>query len=248
MYDFTCKEETLSKELVGCILQTPWGPMIKHHFINTDYRSEPHKKDKENGKMNEILRIRKARQREFLLKNDFESAAWSIEKPWRISWLNENKELIVRKVGLSIYYQIISDVFTCFDNTHLNKHEILELIYFGGNPLLMMNEVELIEFEKLPERIKVWRGVIGNTSISDVDLLGCSWTLDYEQALWFTDRRRGFDVEEYPLIYGLTIKKDDVLSYFSRCNESEILIDFTKIDLDELELIYSNELNKPVSI
>ena len=152
--------------------------MIKHHFINTFYGSEPHKKDEENGKMNEILRIRKANQRKFILKNDFDSAAWSIEKPWRIKWLNENKELIVRKVGMSIYYQIISDVIVGFDNPHRDKNEILELAYFGGNPRLMMNEEELSEFEKLPESFKVWRGVTADRTRNEFEFLGNSWTLD----------------------------------------------------------------------
>ena len=237
MYDFNYKEETLCKELAGCIVQYPWGPMIKHHFIHQSYRSEPLLMDKENGKMNEILRIRKANQRKFILKNDFDLAAWSIEKPWRIKWLNENKELIVRKVGLLIYYQIISDVFVGFDNPHHDKNEILELAYFGGNPRLMMNEEEVTEFEKLPVSIKVWRGVSANRSRDEFDFLGNSWTLDYEQALWFTDRK-GFAPKEYPLVYGLTLNKEDVLSYFSRGNESEILIDFTKIDIEKVEFLY----------
>ena len=70
-----------------------------------------------------------------------------------------------------------------------------------------------------------------------IDFLGNSWTLDYEQALWFTDRK-GFAPKEYPLVYGLTINKEDVLSYFSRGNESEILIDFTKIDIEKVEFLY----------
>lgn len=242
MYDdFNYKEETLCEELAGCIVQNPWGAMIKHHFINTFYRSEPHKKDGENGKMNEILRIRKANLLEFISKNDFDSAAWSIEKPWRIKWLNENKELIVSKVGLAIYYQIISDVFISFDNCHRDKHEILELAYFGGNPRLMMNEEELREFEKLPDSIKIWRGVTADSSLNEFEFLGNAWTLEYEQALWFTDRR-GFGEKEYPLVYGLTINKEDVLSYFSRSNESEILIDYTKIDSEKVEFIYPKNI------
>jgi hypothetical protein len=237
MCDFNYKEETLCEELASCIVLNPWGPMIKHHFINTFYGSEPHKKDEENGKMNEILRIRKANLIEFISKNDFDSAAWSIEKPWRIKWLNENKELIVRKVGLLVYYQIIGDVFVGFENAHRDKNEILELAYFGGNPRLMMNEEELSEFEKLPESFKVWRGVTADRTRNEFEFLGNSWTLDYEQAFWFTDRS-AFGENEYPLIYGLTVNKEDVLSYFSRCNESEILIDFTKIDIEKVEFLY----------
>ena len=46
----------------------------------------------------------------------------------------------------------------------------------------------------------------------------------------------------------MIVNKDDILAYFTRREEAEILVDYTKIDLDEVEFIYVNELNKPVSI
>jgi hypothetical protein len=94
----------------------------------------------------------------------------------------------------------------------------------------------------LPESFKVWRGVTADRTRNEFEFLGNSWTLDYEQAFWFTDRS-AFGENEYPLIYGLTINKEDVLSYFSRCNESEILIDFTKIDIEKVEFIIPQEPN-----
>jgi len=239
MYDFNYKKETLCKELAGCIVLTPLGPMIKHHFINICYRSEPHKKDEVNGMWNETLRLKKKYYEDYLFKNDFESISWLIERPWRISWLHANKELVIEKVGIPMYYEILGDVFNDTENAHQHKDEIIELFNYGGNPLLMMNEEELVKFHELPDVLKIWRGVKSGEDIFEIILLGCSWTLDFEKAKWFAKRGRGSLFEEpYPLIFELEIKKEEVLSYITRRNESEIILDFTKIDIESVNFIY----------
>ena len=244
MYDFNYQKETLCKELAGCIVQTRIGPMIKHHFINTTYDSQPNKKNKENGKWNEALRIKKKHYDDCLLENDFETISWLIERPWRISWLHANKELVIEKVGIPMYYEILGDVFNDTETAHKHKDEIIELFNFGGNPLLMMNAEELIKFQELPDVLKVWRGVQSGEDVFESSLLGCSWTLDFEKAKWFAKRGRGNLFQEpYPLIFELEIKKEEVLSYITRRNESEIIIDFTKIDLEKLEFIIPQEPN-----
>ena len=105
----------------------------------------------------------------------------------------------------------------------------------------MMDADEKTFFDQLPNELKIYRGVYLNKKDDKYDFLGSSWTLDYEKAKWFAERR-GFRENEYPLVYSLNVNKEDVLSYFNRRNENEILIDYTKIDLDELEFIYTNEL------
>ena len=74
-------------------------------------------------------------------------------------------------------------------------------------------------------------------SDNEHDFLGCSWTLNFEKAKWFSERR-GFDRESYPLVFCLKIRKEDVLSYFSQREEEEIVIDHTKFDHERIELIY----------
>lgn len=240
MYDFKYKKETLCSELAECIAQTPIGPMIKHQFINSTYRSKPHKKDEENGKWNEALRIKKKHYEDYLLENDFESISFLIERPWRISWLYVNKELVIEKVGIPMYYEILGDVFNDTENAHQHKDVIIELFNYGGNPLLMMNEEEFVKFQELPNVLKVWRGVESGDDVFEISLLGCSWTLDFEKAKWFAKRGgRGHSNEEpYPLIFELEIKKEEVLSYITRRNESEIILDFTKIDVEKVEFLY----------
>lgn len=237
-FDFNYKEETLCKELAECIVQTPAGPMIKHHFINISYRSEPHIKDFENGQWNEVLRQKKMLNKGYLSENDFESISWLIERPWRIAWLFENKELVCSKVGLDKYYEILGDVFNDTESAHIHKSKLLKLFYFGENPLLMMNEDELKEYKELPNVIKVWRGVSSGENVQESNLLGFSWTLDFEKAKWFAARRPLLK-NPYPLIFGLEVKKEEVLSFLTRRNESEIILDYTKIQLDRVEFLYS---------
>ncbi len=253
MYDFNYKEETLCKELSRCIVQTPIGPMIKHQYINSTYHSKPYKKDKENGKWNEELRLKKKYYEDYLSENDFESISWLIERPWRISWLYANKEIVIEKVGIPMYYEILGDVFNDTETAHKHKDEIIELFNYGGNPLLMMNEEELKQFNELPDVLKIWRGVESGEDVFEIRLLGCSWTLDFEKALWFAKRGRGpLNEEPYPLIFELEIKKEEVLSFITRRNESEIILDYTKIDIERVKFIYPKDsetnLSKEVDV
>lgn len=234
------KKEKLCKELERCIVGYYRIPMIKHRLMNVFYDTNPNIKNYENGKLNKIFRKKKKDYKEYFKKNNFESISFLIERPWRIPWLYENKELIVENTGLNVFYEILGDVFNDTENAHEFTDMILELFYFGANPLLMMDDEELIEYNKLPDFFKIWRGVESGDDIDELDLLGCSWTLDFKQARWFANR--GYiKTNPYPLIFGLEIKKEDVLSLITRRKENEIIIDFTKIDINKLEHIYPNK-------
>ena len=77
--------------------------------------------------------------------------------------------------------------------------------------------MELDEFEKylsLPDAFKVYRGIATGRNPD-----GMSWTDNFESAEWFAKR---FKNDGY-IIEGIAEKKD-VLAYFSRRNEDEVLI------------------------
>jgi hypothetical protein len=105
----------------------------------------------------------------------------------------------------------------------------------------MMDSDEQEEFHNLPNEMKVYRGVCLSHSDDEFEFLGNSWSLDYEKAKWFAERR-GFSKDSYPLVYAMTVNKNDVLAYFTRRQEAEILVDYTKIDLDDVEFIYPNKV------
>lgn len=231
------KEEKLCKELTESIFNYGKVAWVKHMFVNTNYTSHPNIFSSENGRLNQAYRYKVKEFKICLKEDDFEEIMFLIEGPWKIKWVYENRELILAKLGTKGFYEIVADAYIDIENACQFKNETLKLFYFGNDPLLMMNDDEFIEYQKLPEEFKVYRGVCLKKSNNKYDFLGCSWTLNFEKAKWFSERR-GFDSASYPLVFGLNIKKEDVLSYFSQREEEEILIDHTKLEQDRIELIY----------
>ena len=240
-------EEILIKELADSIVISDDTAYVKHIFANTFYTSNPKAKTSENGRLNQLFRYKVREYQNCLKEGDYQEILMLIERPWRLNWVYEFRELIKSKLGVEGFYEIVADAYSDTENAFQNKSETVELFYYGNQPQLMMDADEKTFFDQLPNELKIYRGVYLNKKDDKYDFLGSSWTLDYEKAKWFAERR-GFRENEYPLVYSLNVHKEDVLSYFNRRNENEILIDYTKIDLDELEFIYTNELNKLVSI
>jgi hypothetical protein len=241
------KEEKLCKELRKSIVDYGSLIYVKHIFVNTIYTSNPNKKTSQNGRLNELFEFKLSEFKSCMEQGEYQEIVCLIERPWRLKWVYENRELILSNMGVEGFYEIFADAYNDTENACQFKDEVLEMIYLGGNPHLMMERNELKQYKKLPSEIKIFRGVCLNKKDDVYDFIGSSWTLDYEKAKWFAERR-GFNENEYPLVYSITVNKEDVLSYFTRRDESEILIDYSKIDLDELEFLYPNEIKNPVLI
>ena len=126
------------------------------------------------------------------------------------------------------FSEALADVWTLveFPNIDVNvsKREFMQF-FRRAHKEWLMDEDEYKFYKELPEEITVYRG----TGKGARHLLGLSWTLDYEKAKWFATRwnKKG-------VIYKGKIRKENVLAYFSRRNESEVVIDVGKlIDVEE---------------
>lgn len=231
--------EKLCKGLTKSIVNYGDITYVKNMFVNTIYTSNPKVYSSENGRLNQAFRYKVNEYEACIKQGEYEEILYLIERPWRVKWVYENRESIKTKLGVEAFYEIVSEAYNDTENACQLKDETLELFYYGNQPQLMMDSDEQEEFQKLPTVLRVYRGVCLSQSDDEFDFVGSSWTLDYEKAKWFAERR-GFRENEYPLVYSLNVNKEDVLSYFTRRDEDEILVDYTKIDLNELELIYPN--------
>lgn len=238
----TFTKEVLCEELTNSIVNYGDFSWVKHMFVNRFYTSNPKLMTSENGMLNQSFRLAAIEFQACFKEEDYEGVVMWIERPWRLKWVYDNRKLIKRNAGVERFYEIVADVYSDTENACQFKNEAIKLFYYAKQPLFMMDSNEKEGFVQLPNELKIYRGVCLKEKDNKHDFLGCSWTLDYEKAKWFAERR-GFKNDEYPLVYSLTVSKQDVLSYFTRRNESEIVIDFNKIDLDELEFIYPNTLN-----
>ena len=132
-------------------------------------------------------------------------------------------------LSLKDYSEALADVWTLveFPNVDVNVSTREFIEYFQrAHKEWLMDEDEYEFYKNLPEEITVYRG----TGKGARHLLGLSWTLDYEKAKWFATRwnKKG-------VIYKGKILKENVLAYFSRRNESEVVIDVGKlIDVEEV--------------
>ncbi|MHA8059001.1 hypothetical protein [Aquirufa nivalisilvae] len=231
------KKEKLCEELREHLLVRDTHMVIKNKFVNQLYRSNPDKKTTINGLMNYSYQYKLNSYNEYFKEGDYDSVVFLvIERPWRLQWIDENKEMIINEKGAKYYYELLGEAYNDTENAHENKEKIIELFHFGKSPKLMMNEDEQSEFETLPQKFKVWRGVGVNDEFEE-DLIGSSWTTDYNRAVFFAERNVR-DEDGYPLIFGLEIDKEDVLSLITRRNENEVILDYSKIKEDNLEHIY----------
>lgn len=132
-------------------------------------------------------------------------------------------------LSLKDYSEALADVWTLveFPNVDVNVSTREFIEYFQrAHKKWLMDEDEYEFYKNLPEEITVYRG----TGKGARHLLGLSWTLDYEKAKWFATRwnKKG-------VIYKGKILKENVLAYFSRRNESEVVINVGKlVDVEEV--------------
>lgn len=171
---------------------------------------------------------------------DYEDHIWSLKRGQKLNYFYENSEDIFEFKGENYYYNILGDVLTDIENPKDESSTIIELIQNGNQYLEMMNKEEKTKFNELPDELVVYRGVRWNLEeIEDVyELISYSWTINYDTALWFAQTGS----KEKSVVFKYTIEKDSVLSYFTRRKESEIVLNFEDIDIDEVEIIFPDDL------
>jgi len=79
-----------------------------------------------------------------------------------------------------------------------------------------MSKEEIRFLDTLPEQIEIWRGTSHKRSLA-----GLAWTLDREKAVWFA--QRFCSESRAPLLAKGIVEKRDVLAYFEKRDEREIL-------------------------
>lgn len=122
--------------------------------------------------------------------------------------------------------KMFADVWTNSDLVYQSITECKSIFRTYGRTL--MNNSEKKEFKNLPQKLKIYRGIRVPTLIDH----GISWTLSKECAEKFMNMIRYSYLEELlsgealpPELHLLEkeITKDEVICYFNRRNESEII-------------------------
>lgn len=122
------------------------------------------------------------------------------------------------------YWTELRTAYMCSKNTRNYQKEIRELFTANrGDRFKLMNDSEIELLEKLPAKIKVYRGMTEEEKESGK--YGISWSLDKEVAETFalTYAHNYDSVGKPKTVLELEINKSDVIAHFTDRQENEIL-------------------------
>ena len=159
---------------------------------------------------------------EAISQQNWDKVFMLIEKPFRLSWLEENIDLIKDDKQ---YYNFLKDAYMMTEfpmNGFSNYRDLLHLLYAKDNPKLMMDKEELKLLNSLPNEVKIWRGVKVD-DVLDEDNIGLSFTLNKDKAIWFAERFAQAGVSQAILIEAV-VKRVDILSIFLNRDEEEVIV------------------------
>lgn len=150
------------------------------------------------------------------------------QSPWKMTFMKYCGD----ELGQKDYAKYLTESWITEENPNMDKNvsrrEALKM-FKKAEKHYLMDEEDLEHWENLPETITIWRGV----SKGRVKL-GLSWTDDKSKAEWF--QQRFSDDDDKGKLLEVTTSKSNVIAYFNKRNEREILLDVFRVK-DNIKLI-----------
>ena len=169
---------------------------------------------------------------EAINQENWDAVYMLLSKPYRLSWLEENYDLITDEKA---YYEFLKDAYVDseFPMSGFYEYEdLLKLFWHKNYPKLMMDKDELAFYNQLPNELTIWRGIRVEDEL-DEENIGFSFTLDKEKAEWFA-KRFSQDGRGTPMLIEAKVKKDKILSVFLNRGEEEVLVSPDNINIKEI--------------
>ena len=143
-----------------------------------------------------------------------------VNDSYRLMFLND----ISKFLSSEEFSDLLGDAWVTSEYANLDenvtKKQLLKL-FKDADKSKLMSEDELETFEDFEDEVVVYRGV-GSGNKNNIKAL--SWTTSFGKAKWFAERwGKGGK------IYAATISKENILAYFDRKNEDEVIVDFAAL-------------------
>ena len=146
------------------------------------------------------------------------------EPPYRVAVFAK----LAKKLSHAVYWKSLGEIYIYTENIWQRKRQLARL-FASDRPhrQQLMSAYERRYLARLPNRLTIFQGSQSKR------IQGWSWTLDEKKALRFAKRleRLGFGI---PRIATGRAKKSDVIAYFSRRKEKEIVIDPSKVKIVQI--------------
>ena len=151
-----------------------------------------------------------------------------IRKSYRLTFYSFIRPYLTEKES----GELLSTSWTSSENPNGDKNVPLDMIvnfFRNTDKKYLMEKDEHIYYHSLPDKFIVYRGVAVGRNPN-----GLSWTVNLNTAEWFANRFNTINSKGY--IQSVEINKSDVLAYFNRRGEDEIVIDTSAIK-DKIKII-----------
>jgi hypothetical protein len=193
----------------------PFGKVLDHPLLRVNDLDAYFKDGRSNAELfNRRYRDKRAQLTAAIESRNWHSYVFLHERPYRLQAILDtihDYEIAERDL-----WPLVAEVWRDNENIHqcLAKWRKLWSLSSPCRKLVMSN-YERRKLAQLPAILTIWRGVSRRKAVH-----GLSWTLDRKKAEWFARQRsRGAGL----LVHG-RVRKRDVLAYFSRRNEREIVV------------------------
>lgn len=218
--DLFTRQEPLDEELRSWVFEGPFGLQLKHPLVFAVIGFDPERA----AHYNLQLKYKQEYIRDKEEKGNWAGTIWIHERPYRLERFIE----IEKHFNDKEYWEMLGSIIIDSENLWQNL-DILKLLL--ANPSgrscreYLMEEGEREALAGMADEIEIWRGCQWKNR------MGLSWTTDKEKAIWFA-KRLGC---KKPYLHSGTVRKSDVIAYFLRRGENEILALPNKIKNKSME-------------
>ena len=211
--------EKLSPELEAWLCETDFvGTCLKHPLV-FQIPFHPARAWEANRQLTQ-KRAAVAKAKE---ANNWAQVMWLHERPYRSDVVEESRDHLEPEN----YWKLVGMLWCDTENLHHWGNAVIRRILFCNVPgrCHMMDADEHEALVAMPPTLEIFRGYTSPRGTRK----GWSWTLNRSLGEWFSTRLLRKDEDETPrLIHGL-VERNDVIAYFTRRGEEEIVVDPGKV-------------------
>lgn len=212
------RDEPMHPDLVAYMTEVGggnFGVMLKHPLV---YDMFPHPASVNYAYAQKRKILERAKREE-----NWNQVIWIYERPYRLDALMGIADLVSNDVE---FWDLAADVWVDSENIFQHIDDWIT-IFDSGRPDrdTMMSDEDRAALAAMDDPITVYRGfTLG------VNEEGLSWTTSLERATWFAKR---FNHKGDAEVVQGEVARDDVVAYFTRRGESEIVVG----DLDVVQFV-----------
>ena len=186
-----------------------FGPCLRHPLVYSIMHMP-----QLNGIMNKQYENKLKALAEAVAEGEWHTVLFLHERPYRVGAFVANEHQFTDRE----YWKLLGQIWIDSENIRQNVRTWQKLLASDrGDRAEIMNAEERADLAAMPAWITVYQG---HTDKADD---GWSWTTNRDTAVWFAKRFGDFE-DAKPMLTSGTVRRKDVLAYFARRNESEILV------------------------